>query len=55
MSDRRTFVKGLMVGGAAAGSGLWQPSVWGQTARQPVRELAGTSFDLSAAPDSCSD
>lgn len=46
MGDRRSFVKGLMLGGAAAGFGLWQPSVWGQAARQPVRELSGTTFDL---------
>ena len=44
---RRTFVKGLAVGGAAAGLGLWQPSVWAQTTtRQPTPELSGTSFDL---------
>jgi CopA family copper-resistance protein len=44
---RRTFVKGLAVGGAAAGFGLWQPSVWAQTARrQPTPELSGRTFDL---------
>ncbi len=44
---RRTFVKGLAVGGAAAGLGLWQPSVWAQiTTRQPTPELSGRTFDL---------
>jgi CopA family copper-resistance protein len=45
-ADRRTFVKGLVAGGAAAGLGLWPSSVWGQTVRQPARELSGTTFDL---------
>ena len=45
-ADRRTFVKGLVAGGAAAGLSLWQSSVWGQTVRQPARELSGTTFDL---------
>jgi len=44
---RRTFVKGLAVGGAAAGLGLWQAPLWAQAgARQPTQELSGTSFDL---------
>ena len=44
---RRTFVKGLAVGGAAAGFGLWQPSVWAQTTpRRPTPELSGRTFDL---------
>ncbi len=43
---RRTFVRGLVAGGAATGLGLWQSSVWGQTVRQPSRELSGTTFDL---------
>jgi CopA family copper-resistance protein len=49
MSDlsRRTFVKGLAMGGAVAGLGLWKPSAWAGTdtlPRQPV--LTGTEFDL---------
>ena len=45
--SRRTFVKGLAVGGAAAGLGLWRVPAWAQSgARQPTRELSGTSFDL---------
>lgn len=45
--SRRTFVKGLAVGGAAAGLGLWQTPAWAQVGtRQPVQELSGTSFDL---------
>ncbi len=44
---RRTFVKGLAVGGAAAGLGLWQAPLWAQAGtRQPTQELSGTSFDL---------
>ena len=45
---RRTFVKGLAAGGAAAGLGLWRVPVWAQAApRKPTPELTGTSFDLS--------
>ena len=44
---RRTFVKGLAVGGAVAGLGLWRTPAWAQSpTRQPWRELSGTSFDL---------
>ena len=44
---RRTFVKGLAVGGAVAGLGLWRAPVWAQSpTRQPWGELSGTSFDL---------
>ena len=47
LPSRRTFVKGLAVGGAAAGLGLWRAPAWAQPAsRQPSRELSGTSFDL---------
>jgi CopA family copper-resistance protein len=45
--SRRTFVKGLAVGGAAAGLGLWRVPAWAQVGgRQTTRELTGTSFDL---------
>jgi CopA family copper-resistance protein len=40
-------VKGLAVGGAAAGLGLWPAPAWAQVGgRQATRELTGTSFDL---------
>ena len=46
--SRRTFVKGLAVGGAAAGLGLWRPSALASThvGRQPPT-LSGTEFDLT--------
>ena len=45
--SRRTFVKGLAMGGAVAGLGLWKPSVWAQTpARQSAAAITGTEFDL---------
>jgi CopA family copper-resistance protein len=40
-------VKGLALGGAAAGLGLWQTPAWAQVGtRQTAKELSGTSFDL---------
>jgi CopA family copper-resistance protein len=44
---RRTFVKGLAVGGAAAGLGLWRTSAFAQ-GNTPSRwsDLSGTEFDL---------
>src|SRR5688572_18238693 len=47
-ATRRTFVKGLAAGGAAAGLGMWpaQASAAQPGARHPVRELTGTTFDL---------
>ena len=30
-ASRRTFVKGLVIGGAAAGFGLWKPPAWAST------------------------
>jgi CopA family copper-resistance protein len=45
---RRTFVRGLAAGGAAASLGLWRmPLLDAQGVRQPAGELSGTSFDLS--------
>ena len=46
--SRRTFVKGLAVGGAIAGLGLWRPAARAYTAgrQQPV-SLDGTEFDLT--------
>lgn len=45
--SRRTFVKGLAVGGAVAGLGLWRTPAWAQGTR-PVAwtTLSGTEFDL---------
>ena len=45
--SRRTFVKGLAVGGAIAGLGLWRPAARGcePVRPQPV-SLDGTEFDL---------
>ena len=54
---RRTFVKGLAIGGAAAGLAAWHVDAWGQTAEGPQRRdrasglsgpgaLHGTEFDL---------
>ncbi len=45
--SRRTFVKGLAVGGAAAGLGLWPERSWAQPSRRPQDTLSGTEFDLS--------
>ena len=46
--SRRTFVKGLAMGGVVAGLGAWGNSAWAQAARarQVTRELTGTDFDL---------
>ena len=45
--SRRTFVKGLAIGGAVAGFGLWRTPAWAQTSsRNPTLELSGTEFDL---------
>ena len=46
--SRRTFVKGLAIGGAVAGLGVWRPSAWASTdvGRQPT-VLSGTDFDLT--------
>ena len=46
--SRRTFVKGLAVGGAVAGLGLWRPSAWASTdvGSRPTA-LSGTEFDLT--------
>jgi CopA family copper-resistance protein len=45
--SRRTFVKGLAVGGAVTGLGLWDSSAWAQTPeRREPAALRGTEFDL---------
>ena len=45
--SRRSFVKGLAVGGAAASIGLLRQSAWAQTRpRQDPAVLSGTEFDL---------
>ena len=45
--SRRTFVKGLAVGGAVAGLGLWRTTALAQ-GNTPARwsDLSGTDFDL---------
>ena len=46
--SRRTFVKGLAVGGAVAGTALWRSPAWALDAvRQPPATLSGTTFDLT--------
>ncbi len=47
--SRRTFVKGLAMGGVVAGLGLWKDSAWAQgaPARQTTGVLSGTDFELS--------
>ena len=45
--SRRTFVKGLALGGVVAGLGLWRDPVWAQAAsNQQPAVLSGTQFDL---------
>ena len=45
--SRRTFVKGLAIGGAVAGFGLWRPTAAAPPdPRQQPAPLAGTEFDL---------
>ena len=45
--SRRTFVKGLAVGTAAASLGIAPGSTWAQrSSREPTAELSGTDFDL---------
>ena len=45
--SRRTFVKGLAIGGAVAGFGLWRPAAAAPPdPRQQPAPLAGTEFDL---------
>ena len=46
-SSRRTFVKGLAIGGAAASVGLLRQPAWAQSRqRQESAVLSGTEFDL---------
>ncbi len=45
--SRRTFVKGLAMGGAAAAVGLWDPFAWASDARREPEVLTGTDFDLT--------
>ena len=47
METRRSFVRRLALGGAAAGLGLWRPAEGlAAPAWQPPVELSGTDFDL---------
>ena len=44
--SRRTFVKGLAVGGVGGGLGLWRDTAWAQgMPRQATGVLSGTEFD----------
>ena len=46
--SRRRFVKGLAIGGAVTGLGLWRPSTWVSTdVGQPPTVLSGTDFELT--------
>ena len=46
--SRRTFVKGLAMGGAVAGLGLWRPAASAHTdLHQSTATLDGTEFDLT--------
>ncbi|WP_095060971.1 copper resistance system multicopper oxidase [Pseudomonas sp. Irchel s3f7] len=45
-TSRRTFVKGLAVGGLFAGLGLWRTPVWAITSPGEPQVLAGSDFDL---------
>ena len=46
--SRRRFVKGLAMGGAVAGLGLWRSAASAHTnAHQPTETLDGTEFDLT--------
>ena len=47
LPSRRTFVKGLTIGGAAACLGLWRPSAWAYTDVGRPPTLTGTEFDLT--------
>ena len=47
LPSRRTFVKGLTIGGAAACLGLWRPSAWASTEVGRPPTLTGTEFDLT--------
>ena len=44
--SRRTFVKGLAIGGAVAGLGLWRPTGEAVANPRPPETLTGTEFDL---------
>ena len=47
MPSRRTFVKGLAIGGVAASVGVVRPPLWAQSRqRQESSVLTGTEFDL---------
>jgi CopA family copper-resistance protein len=46
--SRRTFVKGLAMGGVVAGLGVWNDTAWAQAGpRQQTRVLSGTDFELT--------
>ncbi|MFZ1625513.1 MAG: copper resistance system multicopper oxidase [Gammaproteobacteria bacterium] len=43
---RRTFVRGLALGGITAGLGLWRNPAWALDAASTAQVLSGTEFDL---------
>ncbi|MCB1597457.1 MAG: copper resistance system multicopper oxidase [Gammaproteobacteria bacterium] len=43
---RRTFVRGLALGGITAGLGLWRNPAWALDARGTTQIISGTEFDL---------
>ncbi len=46
--SRRSFVKGVAIGGAVAGLGLWRPSLWASAdVGSQSAELTGTQFELT--------
>lgn len=46
--SRRTFVKGLAMGGVVAGLGMWRDTAWAQgVPRQATGVLSGTDFELN--------
>ena len=49
MINRRTFVKGLAAGSAAAGLGVWPSRGFAQDSRTSQATLRGTDFDLRIA------
>ena len=44
---RRSLLRGLALGGAAAGLGLWREPVWALATPKQTGVLAGTDFELS--------
>src|SRR5690606_877302 len=45
--DRRRLLRGMALGGAALGLGLWQRPLWALTAPDQPTVLRGDAFDLT--------